>query len=141
MTFSDFYPTGPWRKIGRKESERHWNASVKTEQDLVDIQRARDNYASDLASNRWKHAMHAKTWFNNWRDYLDEEFEARGDDKEPYGQSESKADRLIREQKEEGDALRESLCRSVGNGTRAQDPERAGRSLFTNLIGSDGEPD
>jgi len=80
VEFSKFWLSGPWRKLGRKQAERIWNQTVKTAQDLRDIERARDNYADDLAAHKWKAPQHGSTWFGNWRDYIDEEFEAREDD-------------------------------------------------------------
>ena len=59
------YPKG----IGQKEAERHFKASVKTEQDWQDIQTALKNY---LASGRVTKGFiqNASTWFNNWRDWI-----------------------------------------------------------------------
>lgn len=68
--FERFWASGPWRRLGKKQAERHWNSSVKTPQDLLDIQLARDNYRADLQMNRWKKPQHGSTWFNNWRDWV-----------------------------------------------------------------------
>ena len=56
-------------KDGRKEAERHFNASVKTEQDFRDISTAIENY---LASKRVADGFikNGCTWFNNWRDWV-----------------------------------------------------------------------
>lgn len=57
-------------KDGRKEAEKHFRASVKTEQDLADIRRALTNYLSHLKTNHWKQPKNGSTWFNNWRDWV-----------------------------------------------------------------------
>jgi len=56
-------------KDGRKAAERHFKASVKTEQDWQDINKALANY---LASERVKKGFikNGSTWFNNWRDWI-----------------------------------------------------------------------
>lgn len=58
------------KRIGRKAAERHFASSVKTENDLNDIQKALDNY---LKSERVSKGFiqNASTWFNNWRDWID----------------------------------------------------------------------
>ena len=58
-------------KIKRKESERHFITTVKTEKDFDDINQALDNYKNHLAANDWKKPQNGSTWFNNWRDWID----------------------------------------------------------------------
>lgn len=55
-------------KDGRKAAEKHFRASVKSEQDWMDIQRALENY---LGSERVVKGFikNGSTWFNNWRDW------------------------------------------------------------------------
>jgi hypothetical protein len=57
-------------KVGKKAAIRHFNASVKTLDDLQDIEKALNNY---LQSERVKkgYIQNASTWFNNWRDWID----------------------------------------------------------------------
>lgn len=57
-------------KDGKKDALRHFNASVKTEQDWADIQQALENY---LQSKKVKegYIKNGSTWFNNWRDWID----------------------------------------------------------------------
>ena len=57
-------------RIGKKEALRHFNASVKTGQDFIDINKALDNY---VISDKVKRGFiqNGSTWFNNWRDYVD----------------------------------------------------------------------
>lgn len=57
-------------KDSRKESERHFNGSVKTDEDVSDIQKALTNYLQHLKVNTWKRPKSGKTWFNNWRDWI-----------------------------------------------------------------------
>jgi len=57
-------------KVGKKEAVRHFNASVKTEQDYADIFTALANYKDHLKKNTWKKMQNGSTWFNNWRDWV-----------------------------------------------------------------------
>lgn len=58
------------KKIGSKQAERHFLASVKTEQDYKDIQTALNNY---LESDNVKRGFvqNGSTWLNNWRDWIE----------------------------------------------------------------------
>jgi len=57
-------------KDGKKDALRHFEASVKTEQDWIDINIALQNY---LMSERVLkgYIKNGSTWFNNWRDWVD----------------------------------------------------------------------
>ncbi len=57
-------------KDGRKKAMAHFNASVETEQDSIDIKVALDNYKNHLKDNSWKPPKSGSTWFNNWRDWI-----------------------------------------------------------------------
>jgi hypothetical protein len=57
-------------KDGRKDAERHFNASVKNAQDWLDIQKALANYLGHLKIETWKNPKNGSTWFNNWRDWI-----------------------------------------------------------------------
>lgn len=61
------------RREGKKTAERHYNASVKTMKDFLDIQNALSNYVGQLRMNRTElqFTKMGSTWFNNWRDYVD----------------------------------------------------------------------
>lgn len=60
------------RREGKKTAERHYNASVKTMQDFLDLKNALSNYLSQLQANRteMQFTKMGATWFNNWRDYV-----------------------------------------------------------------------
>lgn len=62
----DKYPS----KDGRKQAEKHFWASVKTDDNLVSIQKALQNYLIHLNANEWKRPQAGKTWFNNWNDWV-----------------------------------------------------------------------
>lgn len=66
--FEDIWSKYP-KKDGRKAAERSFKASVKTEQDYADIQKALKNYldSSDVARGFIKNGS---TWFNNWQDWI-----------------------------------------------------------------------
>jgi len=65
--FSEVWSKYP-NRVGRKEAERHFFASVKTKQDLANINKALDNYlkTKKVAQGFIKNGS---TWFNNWQDY------------------------------------------------------------------------
>ena len=66
--FEDVYKNYP-NKVGKREALRHFEASVKNDQDWLDIQAALKNY---LESERVAKGFvqNASTWFNNWRDWI-----------------------------------------------------------------------
>jgi hypothetical protein len=63
----DKYPS----KDGRKQAEKHFWASVKTDLDLIAIQKALQNYLVHLSTTDWKRPKNGSTWFNNWSDWVD----------------------------------------------------------------------
>ena len=69
FSFEEIFLKYP-KRVGKKNAVRHFKASVKTEQDWLDIQIALKNY---LASERVAKGFiqNASTWFNNWRDWID----------------------------------------------------------------------
>lgn len=60
---------------GRKEALRHFNSSIKTEQDMAEILAALENYKSEIRQNNIapQFICNGKTWFHNWKDYRLEE--------------------------------------------------------------------
>jgi hypothetical protein len=60
------------KRVGKKEALRHFNASVKTEQDWKDIQTALKNYLEYLKRKQEteEFIQYGSTWFNNWRDWV-----------------------------------------------------------------------
>lgn len=58
------------KKVGRKQAERHFKASVKTDQDWVNINQALDNY---IKCKRVKDGFvqDGSRWFNNWLDWIE----------------------------------------------------------------------
>ncbi len=68
--FEELWAKYPVRQ-GRKDAEKHFNASVKTDADLAVIRISLPNYLQHLALNDWKRPQSGKTWFNNWRDWVE----------------------------------------------------------------------
>lgn len=61
------------KKLGRSQALRHFRASVKTESDWMSIKKALANYKRHIQdkSIESRFIQHGKTWFNNWRDWVD----------------------------------------------------------------------
>lgn len=59
-------------KDGKKESFKHLRASVKSQQDLSDVDTALSNYLKHLEFNgtQSKFVKKGATFFNNWRDWV-----------------------------------------------------------------------
>lgn len=71
--FNTVYSIYP-KKLGKKEAERHFNNSVKTDKDYENIKKAIKNFlSSKIAKGDPKFIPHASTWFNNWQDWIDYE--------------------------------------------------------------------
>lgn len=68
--FENIYKLYP-KKERRKEAYKHFKASVKTDADLVNIQKAIHNYLELKKDVPIKYLMQAGTFFNNWTDYID----------------------------------------------------------------------
>ncbi len=60
-------------KDGKKAAENHFNATVKTEDNYSDINKALDNYLANLKTETWKKPKNGSTWFNNWQDWINYE--------------------------------------------------------------------
>jgi len=63
-----------WKKYpskdGVKSARKHFTATVKTDKNLEDINKALDNYLHHLETEDWKRAKNGSTWFNNWEDWI-----------------------------------------------------------------------
>lgn len=68
LSFESLWEEYP-NKIGRKQAERYFVSSVKTEEDYSNIKKALNNYK---ISKRVKegYIQNGNTWFNNWRDWI-----------------------------------------------------------------------
>lgn len=68
FNFESVYSKYP-NKVGRKAAEVHFMASVKTQEDFDDINKALDNYIkSERVAKGF--VQNADTWFNNWKDWI-----------------------------------------------------------------------
>ena len=56
-------------RVGRKDAERHFNASVKNETDWKEISSALENY-NNSDKVRAGYVQNGSTWFRNWRDWI-----------------------------------------------------------------------
>jgi hypothetical protein len=76
--FSLIYAKYP-KKLGRKAAERHFNTSVKCDEDWEKICLALANFLdSKMAKGDLQFIPHASTWFNNWQDWV--EYKEKGED-------------------------------------------------------------
>lgn len=57
------------KRDGKKDAMRHFKASVKTEQDWNDINKALQNYIKSEPVQKG-FIKNGSTWFNNWRDWV-----------------------------------------------------------------------
>ena len=64
-----------WKEYPNKvEKAKAWEKfakTVKSEKDIALLVVALANYKDHLATNNWKRPQQGKTWFNNWRDWID----------------------------------------------------------------------
>jgi len=67
------------KKDGRKQALKHFMASVKTDEDWRNINKALDNYINYLIEQRTtvKYIKAGSTWFNNWQDWLEKQKDYR----------------------------------------------------------------
>lgn len=69
-SFEEIWEKYP-KRVGKKAAERHFNSSVKTDQDWTDINNALKSYQqTDTVKKGF--IQNGSTWFNNWRDYVPE---------------------------------------------------------------------
>ncbi|MDD4893129.1 MAG: DUF4373 domain-containing protein [Candidatus Rickettsiella isopodorum] len=61
------------KRLGKKAAIKHFNASVKTEEDWNNINKALQNYIAHLKSKNidMQYTQHGSTWFNNWQDWIE----------------------------------------------------------------------
>ncbi len=55
--------------VGKKSAARHWNATIKSEDDIQRIGNALEKYKVHLMQETWKKPQNGSTWFNNWQDW------------------------------------------------------------------------
>jgi phage replication O-like protein O len=58
------------RREGKKEAQRHFNATVKSEQNWSEIKIALARYLKQIDGRELRYVKQGSTWFNNWRDYV-----------------------------------------------------------------------
>jgi len=98
MSVWNIYP----KKVGKKESYRHFRATVKSKEDYHAIQKALDNYmASDRVARGF--IMDGSTWFNNWKDFV-EFAEVNQDEAQAIARRKKEADREERLKQEQAKA-------------------------------------
>jgi hypothetical protein len=66
--FEDLWGAYP-RKDGKKGALRHYNASVKTDEDMDRINKALEAYLSAVNGKDPQFIKKGETWFNNWADW------------------------------------------------------------------------
>jgi len=69
ISFEEIWGKYP-KKIGKKQSKRHFKSSVKTEEDFKNIGIALSNYLKSKTYNKG-FVQNASTWFNNWEDWME----------------------------------------------------------------------
>lgn len=69
------------KKDGRKDAQRHFNASVKTAQDWDNIRQALKNY-KNCSNVKRGFIKNGSTWFNNWKDWVTPTPEMMNDQKD-----------------------------------------------------------
>ncbi|BDV44106.1 hypothetical protein GURASL_30290 [Geotalea uraniireducens] len=65
------------KRDGKKQALKHFQASVKTQQDMHDIKLALFHYCQDVDGRDPQFIKNGSTWFNNWRDWIPEESNAQ----------------------------------------------------------------
>lgn len=61
------------KKLGKTKAYNHFKAQVKSDKDLIDIEKALDNYlqSKNVKEKNMEFIQHGSTWFNNyWRDWV-----------------------------------------------------------------------
>ena len=70
--FNELWTQYP-KKIDKTKALQHFSASVKSDDDVTNIKKALENYLQyiDEEVTNDKYIKHAKTWFNNWKDWVE----------------------------------------------------------------------
>lgn len=68
--FEEFWECYP-QKLGKKRAIKHFNAHIKTPEDLQNLYIALDNYEAHLKKNPWKQPQHGDTFMNNHEDWIE----------------------------------------------------------------------
>ncbi len=68
MRFEEIWVKYP-KMIGKSHSLRHFEATVKTDQDWIDINKALNNYIKTKEVKNG-YIKNGSTWFNQWRDFV-----------------------------------------------------------------------
>jgi hypothetical protein len=60
------------KKDGKKQAEKFFRSSVKTEEDWLNINKALDNYlkTENVVKGNLQYVKNGSTWFNNWEDWI-----------------------------------------------------------------------
>jgi len=59
------------KRDGKKNAFNHYRATVKTEQNKLDIEKALNNYIEHTRETPIQYIKNGSTWFNNWKDWVD----------------------------------------------------------------------
>jgi hypothetical protein len=61
------------RRLGKKDAQKHFNATVKTPEDYLNLQKALYNYVQKIKADQTEeqYIKHGSSWFNNWGDWVD----------------------------------------------------------------------
>jgi len=72
FSFDEIYNKYP-RRIEKHSAYKHFKATVKTQEDYTNINKAITNYLKYIQDNKTelKFIKHASSWFNQWRDWID----------------------------------------------------------------------
>ncbi len=108
-------------KDGRKEAERHYFATVKTEADIERIELSLAHYLNHLIVSQYQ-AKNGNTWFNNWTDWEHWQepegahYGRNGSERESY------AERVIRKNREAAERVNQLIFGTAGNGNGTASP-------------------
>ena len=60
------------KRIGKHDAIRHYNKTVKSDEDLKNIKTALDNYINYITQNNTEvqYIKNGSTWFHNWQDWI-----------------------------------------------------------------------
>jgi len=96
-------------KDARKRAVGYWNTSIKTRSDLDDYDRAEINYYKIVEASTFARSYKGgATWFNNWRDYIDQKPPVQPVNQSPPTKAEQKmavGDSWLKKRREKDDRL------------------------------------